>query len=58
MKSMIIFAIMAFGLYANEFTLAVENYNKGEYEKAFDTFYILYLKSYGWILLLVIFGEI
>ena len=41
MKSIIMFAMMAFGLYANELTQAVENYNKGEYEKAFDTFYLL-----------------
>lgn len=41
MKSMIMFAIMAFGLYANEFTQAVEDYSKGEYAKAFDTFYLL-----------------
>jgi len=33
--------LMVIGLYANEFNQAVENYNKGEYTKAFDTFYIL-----------------
>ncbi|WP_309497207.1 tetratricopeptide repeat protein [Sulfurovum sp.] len=41
MKSMIMFAMMAFSLYASEFTQAVDDYNKGEYTKAFDTFYLL-----------------
>ena len=41
MRSVLMFVMMAFGVYASEFTQAVENYNKGEYTKAFDTFYIL-----------------
>lgn len=41
MKSIMIFAFMTFALYANDFNQAVEAYNKGEYTKAFDSFYLL-----------------
>lgn len=41
MKSILVFVLITFGVYANTFNEAVENYNKGEFTKAFDTFYLL-----------------
>lgn len=41
MKKIIIFIVVLSGLYANDFNKAVEDYNKGSYIQALNTFYVL-----------------